>query len=91
MTDFLLDTNDDILIANGDFKTGDSLDQEVGLIIRTNPGEWKEDPIMGAGLIRKIKANVKDEEIEQIIRIQLARDGKNYNDLKERIKLNTEA
>jgi hypothetical protein len=90
MTDFLLDTNDDLRIENGDFVIGNSLDQEVGMILKTNPGEWKEDPIMGAGLIRKLKGNIIDQEIEQIIRLQLGRDDKNYDDIKQGITINTE-
>ena len=89
MKDFLLDENDDIAIVNGDFVVGDSLDQEVAMLIKTNPGEWKEDPIAGAGLIRKMKANASDLVIEHIIRIQLQRVSKNYDDIKKGININT--
>lgn len=86
--DILLDENDDVRIENGDFVIGDSLDQEVGLILRMNKGELKEDPIVGCDLIRLINSNITESELKQIIKLQLARDGKNYDDLKERIKLN---
>lgn len=87
--DILLDDNDDVRIENGDFVIGDSLDQEVGLILRLNKGELKEDPIVGCDLIRLIHSNISESELKQIIKIQLARDGKSYEELKERIILNT--
>lgn len=90
MTDILLGDNDDVQILNGDFVVGESLDQEVGLILRLNKGELKEDPIMGCDLIRLIKSNITQPELKQIIKLQLARDGKSYDELKERIKLKTE-
>jgi len=90
MTDILLGENDDVQILNGDFVVGESLDQEVGLILRLNKGELKEDPIMGCDLIRLIKSNITQPELKQIIKLQLARDGKSYDELKERIKLKTE-
>jgi len=87
--DILLDENDDVRIENGDFVIGDSLDQEVSLILRMNKGELKEDPIVGCDLIRLINSNITEAELKQIIKLQLARDGKSYDELKERIILNT--
>jgi phage baseplate assembly protein W len=88
--DILLDENDDVRIENGDFVIGDSLDQEVGLILRMNKGELKEDPVMGCDLIRLINSNTSEAELKQIIKLQLARDGKSYDELKERIILKTQ-
>lgn len=90
MTDVLLNINDDdVTIANGDFAIGDSLDQEVGLILRMNKGELKEDPLLGTDLIRLINSNTSELEVKQLVKVQLARDGKSYDELKERIKLKT--
>lgn len=90
MTDILLNINDDdVTIANGDFAIGDSLDQEVGLILRMNKGELKEDPLLGTDLIRLINSNTSELEVKQLVKVQLARDGKSYDELKERIKLKT--
>jgi hypothetical protein len=86
--DILLDENGDLAIANGDFVIGDATDQEVEAVLTFNPGDLKEDPIFGPGLIRLIKSNVSAIEIKQIIKFQLKRDGKSYEKLKERIKLN---
>ncbi|PIV17481.1 MAG: hypothetical protein COS42_04575 [Flavobacteriales bacterium CG03_land_8_20_14_0_80_35_15] len=90
MTDVLLNINDDdVTIANGDFAIGDSIDQEVGLILRMNKGELKEDPLLGTDLIRLINSNTSELEVKQLVKVQLARDGKSYDELKERIKLKT--
>ena len=88
--DILLDDQDRLRIENGDFVIGESTDQEVSLILRMNKGELKEDPLVGCDLIRLINSNTSETELKQIIRLQLARDGKSYNELKERIALRTE-
>lgn len=87
MTDILRDENDDLLIQNGDFVVGESLDQEVALILMMNQGELKEDPILGAGLMRLINSNGTEGDIKRLSKLHLARDGKSYEELKERIRL----
>ncbi|WP_435135705.1 hypothetical protein [Formosa sp. A9] len=85
--DILLDENDDLLIENGDFKIGESLTQEVGIILRMNQGELKEDPLLGANLIKFINSNVNDNELRTKVKLHLQRDGKNYDDIKNYITL----
>lgn len=85
--DILLDDTDDLIIENGDFKIGESLTQDVGLIIRMNQGELKEDPLLGVNLIRMIKSSVDDEELQTKVKLHLQRDGKNYEELKDYITL----
>lgn len=87
--DFLLDENGDLLIQNGDFVIGESNDQEVATLLQLNKGELKEFPILGPGLIRLINGNISEIELKQIIKTELKRDGKSYQELKERIKLRT--
>lgn len=89
MKDILLDENDKLMFANGDFAVGDSLMQEVSSILRLNQGELKQDPILGPGLIRKINSNAKQDEITDLIKKHLARDGKDWNDLKQLITITT--
>ena len=48
--DILLDSNIDIMFADGDFVIGDSTMQNQYLILATHKGEWKENPYVGAGL-----------------------------------------
>ena len=88
MTDILLDNNDDLVIQNGDFVIEDSKWQEVGIIIRLNQGELKSDPVLGPSLIKKMKSNNSNLEIEEALRLHLKRDNKNYDELKNQIQLN---
>ncbi|MGY0426005.1 MAG: hypothetical protein ACWIPI_04130 [Polaribacter sp.] len=87
--DIVLDDNDDLIIEDGDFKIGDSLTQDVGIILRLNQGELKSDPLLGASIIRLINSSVDDDELQTRIKLHLQRDGKDYEDIKKYITLNT--
>ncbi|MGB1307537.1 MAG: hypothetical protein ACPG6B_01405 [Oceanihabitans sp.] len=87
--DFLLDANDDILIANGDFVLGDSLTQDVGIILRLNQGELKSDPLLGPNLIRHINSNIDEVDLQTVVKLHLQRDGKDYEEIKKYINLQT--
>ncbi len=84
--DILLDEDGDLLIVNGDFVIGESIDQEVGLILQSNKGEYKEFPTFGLNLIELINSNTSEVELNQLLKIELKKDGKNYQQLKERIQ-----
>jgi hypothetical protein len=86
-SDILLDENGDLAIASGDFVIGESLDQEVAVILQMNKGDLKEFPILGPNLIRLVNSNTSAIELKQIIKSELKRDGKSYQELKERIQL----
>ena len=86
--DFLLDDDNDLKVSAGDFATGDSEMQEVGLILSTNQGEWKEQPVLGANLVTKIRSNAEAVRLERELRIQLKLDGKEYDKIKNKIKMN---
>lgn len=86
-TDFLLDDKDDIIIANGDLLVGESLTQEVSLILRVNQGEFKNDPLIGANLIQLVNTNISKAELKKRVKLHLQRDGKNYNEIKDFINL----
>lgn len=86
--DILLNQENDIDIINGDLVIGESLLQEVAIIAQLNSGELKSDPILGPNLIQFNKSNAKRNEIEQRLRIHLARDGKEYNEIKKYIEVN---
>ncbi|KQC30173.1 hypothetical protein [Flagellimonas eckloniae] len=87
--DFLLGEDGDLLIENGDFVVGDSLDQEVQAILEMAQGELKEDPILGVDIFRLVHSNVTEADLKQRVKLHLARDGKDYDELKERIRLKT--
>lgn len=85
--DILLDENGDLAIANGDFVIGESVDQEVAALLQLNKGDLKEHPILGPNLIQLINSNTSELELKQLIKTELKRDGKSYQELKERIQL----
>lgn len=86
MKDILLDDDGDLKLENGDFVIGDSLEQEVALLLQLNKGEIKLDPLVGCDLIKIMKSNASNIEIKKIVKLQLSRDGKNYETLKNQIK-----
>lgn len=52
MKGILLDENNDIMFANGDFAIGDITAQTAQSILEAFPGEFKERPLLGFGLNR---------------------------------------
>jgi len=83
--DILLDAQGDLLFENGDLVIGESLEQEVAMLLQVNKGEFKEDFIVGCDFIKMLKGNVSELELKKVVKIQLARDGKNYDQLKKNI------
>jgi hypothetical protein len=82
----LLDENNDLKIANGDLVIGDTLMQEVGIILQMNQGEFKFDPLLGANLVVNMRGIKNKSKIESLIDTQLTLDGKDYDEIKELIK-----
>lgn len=85
--DILLDENGDLLIVNGDLVISDSLTQEVAILLQLNKGELKEDPVLGTDLMKRLHGNISKAELQQILKIQFARDNKDFNELKDEIQL----
>lgn len=85
--DILLDANDDLDIVNGDFAIGESVLQEVGIILRLNSGDLKSDPVLAPNLIQLINSSKDTNEFEERVRLHLRRDGKNYDEIKDLITL----
>ena len=56
--DILLDNDDELQIANGDFVVGGSADQEVWLIVRMEKGEMRQWPTIGFAINKRIKKRV---------------------------------
>lgn len=53
--DVLLDEDGDLLDdGNGDFATGESVDDEVESLVLSSKGNWKEFPMAGFNIIRFI-------------------------------------
>ncbi|MNS21776.1 hypothetical protein D3C72_535460 [compost metagenome] len=85
MKGILLDENFDLMCSDGKLVMGDTTIQEVALIIGMNPGELKRDPVIGPGLTSKIRSTVRPSEIEDLLRLHLARDRKKFSDIKNLI------
>jgi hypothetical protein len=81
-TDILLNENDDLNIIDGDFVIGESVLQEVGIILRLNSGDLKSDPMLAPNLIQLVNSKEDSQEFERRVRINLQRDNKNYNEIK---------
>ncbi|MEH6405770.1 MAG: hypothetical protein V7767_00670 [Leeuwenhoekiella sp.] len=84
--DILLDDTNDLLITGGDFVIEESEMQEVGLILQTNQGEWKAEPLTGANLVREVRGSTNNLRKERTMRIQMKLDGKDYDKIRKQIK-----
>ena len=85
--DILLDENLDLSIQNGDLNIGESLTQDVGLILKSNKGEWKQYPLLGCNLVELIRSKANQNEINKRVMLQMKYDGKDYNEIKNGINL----
>jgi hypothetical protein len=85
--DIVLNDEGDLAIVSGDFVMGNSIDQEVATLLQLNKGEMKEHALLGPNLIELIHSNTSEIELKQVIKTTFKRDGKSYQDLKERIQL----
>ena len=80
MTDYLLDTNSDLLITNGNPVKGDSTLQNQKLLLFAEPGEYKQYPTTGVGIMNYLKDDSPDALLRSI-RLQFSQDGMTVNQL----------
>ena len=73
--DILLGGDDDLLFEEGDLVVDESSEQEVGLIIRTNQGEWRASPLTGFGVGRRTREEVNRTLFARDLQGQLELDG----------------
>jgi hypothetical protein len=78
--DILLDVTGDLAVLNGDFVIGDANQQNVELILKTSPGEWKRNPTVGAGLVNSYQGSVTGF-VKRNVTVQLEADGYGVNEL----------
>ncbi|CAB4126661.1 hypothetical protein UFOVP87_4 [uncultured Caudovirales phage] len=64
--DILLNDEDDLLIANGDFLVGYSDEQHLALITIMDLGHLKENPFLGIGINRKLGSSENPNVIKSI-------------------------
>lgn len=75
MQDFILNSEGDLQIKNGDFFIGDSEAQDIELIVKSFKGEWKEHPRNGAEIIKLVKSRATETKIKRDVNEQLSNDG----------------
>ncbi len=86
--DILLTSDNDLQILNGDFVIGESLMQEVGIILQMSQGDLKSDPLIGANLTTRIRGVKDNLKLQRHIETQLEMDDKDYDEIKEFLKIN---
>lgn len=85
--DILLGDDGDLIIRGGDLAVGPSLTQEVILLMLTNQGELRHDPLSGCNLRRLSNARITRSALERIIKVQVERDGKAWPDVSGGVKI----
>lgn len=80
--DILLDSNVDIMFADGDFVIGDSTMQNQYLILSSQKGEWKENPFIGAGIEDMLNDEGSEAYWKRRIAEELKRDGMDVKEVK---------
>ncbi|WP_312296884.1 hypothetical protein [Chryseobacterium sp.] len=75
MSDILLNDENDISIINGDFQIGNSEQQEIESILISFKSEFKNSPLLGAQMLRMLKARGTRQGITREVNEQLQYDG----------------
>lgn len=86
---FLVDDKGELVIRNGTIAVGDTLSQDVALLMLTNKGEIRHDVFAGCDLLRRMNSRMSRSEFERIVRVQVERDGKQWHRVKDGIRLHT--
>lgn len=92
-TDILIGNDIDLILSGGDLRTGDSTRQNQYLILAANKGEFKEPPLIGAGMGDMVGDEDSDAYWKHRISMELKRDGMTVKKIEineETIKINAE-
>ncbi|MCO5230138.1 MAG: hypothetical protein M9958_03180 [Chitinophagales bacterium] len=87
MKDIVLTQEYDITLLGGDFRIDENTLQDVDNILVSAQGNFKNEPLIGANLVYLINRRVTPRVLQDIVRIQLAIDDKEYDDIKEAIHI----
>lgn len=83
----LLDEDNDLKIEGGTLKIGERKMQDAYMVLSTNQGDFKEDPLAGVNLNRMIRGGENKEKIRKTIEIGLERIGVKFDDIKGQFDL----
>jgi hypothetical protein len=89
MKGILLNNDFDLLIRDGSFVIGEAEISEAGVILGLNQGNLKNDPLLGPDLVKYMRSIDGASKAVAAAKKHLARDGKSYQDMKDRIRFNT--
>jgi len=68
----------ELAIKNGTLQIGNTDEQNIEMVLLSNKGEFKEHPILGAGLVNYKNSIDRELEITRQIKIQLGLLGYNH-------------
>lgn len=71
-----MDADGEELVDGGDFAVGDGTLDDVECILKSSPGTWKNDGIIGPALYLLMNGKVTQTEIKQRVSLHLNRDNK---------------
>lgn len=80
MIDLLLDSNNDLMIADNDLVIGESTEQHQYLLMLCNKGDFKENPLSCVGIAEWLKDNDISGCLAEI-KTQFQKDGMNVNSI----------
>lgn len=80
--DFLVDSENDLLVENGDLKIGSSDIQNAHHLIRASKGDYKEFPQKGCDIDSYLASVGLEQDIRRNIQIQLEDEGYKVDDIK---------
>jgi len=75
--DYILDSNNDLSIENGDWAIDQSDDQNIQAIMQASKGQFYENLLLGYGITTKINSPVQKSIEKRAIRQEMKLD--NYN------------
>lgn len=81
MKALLLHRDGDLLCTPSGMQIGETLLQDAAIVLACSQGEIKEDPLLGAGLMRYIRSRQKAEQIKKQIKLHITRAGLNYEEI----------
>jgi len=96
MKGVLLNEENDLLIRvrrgtdgkiTGGLLVGDNAVQCAGLVLQMNQGELKEDPIIGANLLRNIRGKLNRDKLKNQIEVALTRANIRIEDVKNELEI----
>lgn len=73
--DFLFNDDNDLTIVGGDFKFGESDQQEVEDILRARPGQVYQSPKIGIDINQWKNGSINPQQLQQQIKLGLKADG----------------